>query len=137
MRIAILGAGLMGRAAAWDLARQEEISTLLLADADTGALASARSFLEERGISPGRLTTLEVDLSSADGATLAMDGSRAVLSAMQRTTSLPAAVTTLMLADGTISNTGAFPPEEAVRPELFLRAVADRGIRIESFQVKE
>jgi lysine 6-dehydrogenase len=81
LRIAILGAGLMGRAAAWDLARQEKISDLLLADADAGTLASARSFLEERGISPGRVTTLEVDLSSADGAARAMDGSRAVLSA--------------------------------------------------------
>ncbi len=43
----------MGRAAAWELARQGEVSELILEDGDTGTLAAAKAFLEalsDRGI---------------------------------------------------------------------------------------
>jgi len=44
MRIGVIGAGLMGRAIAWDMVRSEGVEHVLLLDNDTGRLESAKSF---------------------------------------------------------------------------------------------
>lgn len=44
MKIAVLGAGLMGRAAAWDLARSEGVEEVLLLDADEEQLKEGSKF---------------------------------------------------------------------------------------------
>lgn len=54
------------------------------------------------------------------------------LSAMMRTTGFPTSITALMLASGDISLTGCHPPERCVPPELFMEALRDRDIRIET-----
>jgi lysine 6-dehydrogenase len=72
----------MGRAAAWDLARHQEVASLLLVDSDTGALAAARAFLEERGVAPDRYRPQRADLSRPAEASAVMEGLDAVLSAV-------------------------------------------------------
>jgi lysine 6-dehydrogenase len=52
------------------------------------------------------------------------------LTAMQRTTGFPVAVAATMLAAGTVKKAGAFPPETAFEPELFIEAMRARGLAI-------
>ena len=59
------------------------------------------------------------------------------LSAMQRTTALPAAAITLLQADGTIDRCGVLPPESAVPAEPFLAALAGRGMEVVFTGLKE
>ncbi|MEB2312473.1 MAG: saccharopine dehydrogenase NADP-binding domain-containing protein [Sorangiineae bacterium] len=86
MRILVLGAGRMGRAAAWDLARQPGVEQVVLADRDPGALeraadelarllaplehpaaiATERADLEDSAALPALLSPYHVALSSAD-----------------------------------------------------------------------
>lgn len=49
MRILVVGSGLMGFAAAFDLARSREVETVTLADACEETLASARARIEKSG----------------------------------------------------------------------------------------
>ncbi len=53
------------------------------------------------------------------------------LTSMMRTTSFPAAIAAVMLADGTISQRGVLPPEVSIPPEPFLRELAERGVHVE------
>ena len=53
------------------------------------------------------------------------------LTSMMRTTSFPAAIVAVMLADGTISERGVLPPERAIPPDLLLRELDSRGVHIE------
>ena len=52
------------------------------------------------------------------------------LTSMMRTTSFPAAVTAMMMADGRISERGVLTPERCIPPELFIRELRSRGIDI-------
>jgi lysine 6-dehydrogenase len=52
------------------------------------------------------------------------------LTSMMRTTSFPAAVTALMMADGRITERGVLTPERCIPPDLFIEALRDRGIDI-------
>jgi lysine 6-dehydrogenase len=52
------------------------------------------------------------------------------LTAMQRTTGFPVAVAATMLADGTVKKAGAFAPEVAFEPDLFIKALKTRGLDI-------
>jgi len=59
------------------------------------------------------------------------------ITAMMRTTAYPVSVTAQMLARGEVARTGALPPEEAIPPAPFLRALADRGIDIRQEEMVE
>jgi lysine 6-dehydrogenase len=50
------------------------------------------------------------------------------LTAMQRTTGFPVAVAAASLARGDIKKAGAFPPEVALEPELFVEALERHGL---------
>ncbi len=52
------------------------------------------------------------------------------LTSMMRTTSFPAAVTALMMADGRITERGVLTPERCIPPDLFIEALRERGIDI-------
>ncbi len=52
------------------------------------------------------------------------------LTSMMRTTSFPAAVTALMMADGRITERGVLTPERCIPPEEFIEALRSRGIDI-------
>ncbi len=52
------------------------------------------------------------------------------LTSMMRTTSFPAAVTAMMMADGRITDRGVLTPERCIPPELFIEELRSRGIDI-------
>ncbi len=52
------------------------------------------------------------------------------LTSMMRTTSFPAAVTAMMMADGRITERGVLTPERCIPPEEFIEALRNRGIDI-------
>jgi len=60
-RYAVLGAGLMGRAAAYDLLRHQDTETVLLADSNRRALDECRSFLGDK-----RLETVILEATDRD-----------------------------------------------------------------------
>ncbi len=60
-KYAVLGAGLMGRAAAYDLLRHQDTETVLLADSNRQALAECRTFLADE-----RLETVVVEATDRD-----------------------------------------------------------------------
>ena len=49
---------------------------------------------------------------------------------MMRTTSFPAAVTAVMMADGTITERGVLTPERCIPPDPFIEALQTRGLDI-------
>jgi len=57
------------------------------------------------------------------------------LTSMMRTTSFPASVTAIMMADGTITERGVLPPERSIPPEPFIEALQERGLKIEVRQI--
>lgn len=52
------------------------------------------------------------------------------LTSMMRTTSFPAALTALMMADGRITERGVLTPERCIPPEPFIAGLRERGIDI-------
>ena len=52
------------------------------------------------------------------------------LTSMMRTTSFPAALTALMMADGHITERGVLTPERCIPPEPFIQGLRERGIDI-------
>ena len=52
------------------------------------------------------------------------------LTSMMRTTSFPASVTAMMMADGRITDRGVLTPERCIPPDLFIEALRARGIDI-------
>ena len=52
------------------------------------------------------------------------------MSAMMRTTGIPASITAQMLADGTITARGVVPPELSVPGDLMIAELQKRNIRI-------
>ncbi|MHA3963688.1 MAG: saccharopine dehydrogenase family protein [Candidatus Thorarchaeota archaeon SMTZ1-45] len=52
------------------------------------------------------------------------------LTSMMRTTSFPASVTAMMMADGRISKRGVLTPERCIPPKLFIDELRTRGIDI-------
>ena len=52
------------------------------------------------------------------------------LTSMMRTTSFPASVTAMMMADGRITERGVLTPERCIPPDLFIEALRERGIDI-------
>lgn len=52
------------------------------------------------------------------------------LTSMMRTTSFPASVTAMMMADGRISKRGVLTPERCIPPDLFIEELRTRGIDI-------
>ena len=53
------------------------------------------------------------------------------LSAMMRTTAFPASIVALMMARGQTTAKGALPQERCIPPEMFMRELAARGIKVE------
>ena len=53
------------------------------------------------------------------------------LTSMMRTTSFPAALTALMMADGRITERGVLTPERCIPPEPFIEGLRERGIDIQ------
>jgi lysine 6-dehydrogenase len=71
MKIAVLGAGLMGRAAAWDLIRSKGVERVLLADADKEQLRLGASFAgcaDTRILDAGDVTSVKKALHGYDAA---------------------------------------------------------------------
>lgn len=81
MRLVVLGAGLMGRAAAWELARHEG-AEVRVADGHTGALSAAQAFLDRAGSEVGRITFERADVERPEEAARVIEGADAVLSAV-------------------------------------------------------
>lgn len=52
------------------------------------------------------------------------------LTSMMRTTSFPAAVTAMMMADGRIKDRGVLTPERCIPPDIFIKELRERGINI-------
>ncbi|MFW9927741.1 MAG: saccharopine dehydrogenase C-terminal domain-containing protein, partial [Candidatus Thorarchaeota archaeon] len=52
------------------------------------------------------------------------------LTSMMRTTSFPASVTAMMMADGRISDRGVLTPERCIPPASFIEELRARGIEI-------
>jgi lysine 6-dehydrogenase len=52
------------------------------------------------------------------------------LTSMMRTTSFPASVTAMMMADGRITKRGVLTPERCIPPDLFIKELRSRGIDI-------
>lgn len=52
------------------------------------------------------------------------------LTSMMRTTSFPAAVTAMMMADGRIKDRGVLTPERCIPPDIFIQELRNRGIDI-------
>jgi lysine 6-dehydrogenase len=52
------------------------------------------------------------------------------LTSMMRTTSFPASVTAMMMADGRITERGVLTPERCIPPDLFIEELRNRGIDI-------
>lgn len=55
------------------------------------------------------------------------------LSAMMRTTAFPASIVALMMARGQTTDHGALPQERCIPPELFMRELARRDIRVQEY----
>jgi len=55
------------------------------------------------------------------------------LSAMMRTTAFPASIVALMMARGQTTSKGALPQERCIPPELFMRELAKREIRVQEY----
>lgn len=53
------------------------------------------------------------------------------LTSMMRTTSFPAAITAMMMADGRITERGVLTPERCIPPEPFIEELRNRGIDIQ------
>lgn len=53
------------------------------------------------------------------------------LTSMMRTTSFPASVTAMMMADGRITERGVLTPERCIPPDLFIEELRARGIDIQ------
>ncbi|MFO0567823.1 MAG: saccharopine dehydrogenase C-terminal domain-containing protein [Polyangiaceae bacterium] len=85
MRAMVLGAGRMGRVAAWDLARQPGVSSVRLVDHDASALQAAereiaKLLLETAPESPTRIEAQRYDLGDTRGLTRLLDGFDVALS---------------------------------------------------------
>ncbi|MBK7578604.1 MAG: saccharopine dehydrogenase NADP-binding domain-containing protein [Myxococcales bacterium] len=85
MRAMVLGAGRMGRAAAWDLARQPGVEVVRLVDRDADALAVAEHEVSKllRETSPEATTKIDAqryDLSETSGLVRLLDGFDVMLS---------------------------------------------------------
>ncbi len=85
MRAVVLGAGRMGRAAAWDLARQPGMGAVKLVDHDEDALSNAAREIERQltgktGGGAARIETARGDLDDTAGLPSLMEGSDVVLS---------------------------------------------------------
>jgi lysine 6-dehydrogenase len=57
------------------------------------------------------------------------------LTSMMRTTSFPAAVAAVMMADDTITDHGVLPPERSIPPQPFIAALQERGLNIDVKQI--
>src|SRR4051812_36749331 len=75
MKILVLGAGMQGRACAFDLLRNPALERLTLADADAAGLAGARAFLKS-----GKVKTARVDAGDPAAAKKLMKGHDVVVS---------------------------------------------------------
>jgi lysine 6-dehydrogenase len=76
-----------------------------------------------RGLRSGRQQTLIYDI-------IEHFDKHAGLSAMMRTTAFPASIVAQMMASGETTSKGAIPQERCIPPNLFIRALASRGIRL-------
>ncbi|MBM3318117.1 MAG: saccharopine dehydrogenase NADP-binding domain-containing protein, partial [Candidatus Eisenbacteria bacterium] len=77
MRLAVLGAGMVGRAMVYDLCRQDDVDEVLVADRDAG---KAREVAERYGAGKARGRALDVTDREAVGGFI--EGSRAALGAV-------------------------------------------------------
>ena len=57
------------------------------------------------------------------------------LSAMMRTTAFPASIVALMMARGETTTKGALPQERCIPPDLFMKELAARTIRVNEYWV--
>jgi lysine 6-dehydrogenase len=55
------------------------------------------------------------------------------LSAMMRTTAFPASIVALMMARGQTTSKGALPQERCILPDLFMKELAKREIRVDEY----
>jgi len=77
MRILLIGAGMMGRAIAYDLAQHEDVKEILIADRDRGKAEELTGWLADRRAIPQRL-----DVSAPRAVREIMDGCAAAISAV-------------------------------------------------------
>ncbi len=77
MRILLLGAGMMGRAIAYDLLRHQELTELIIADRERKRAEALVEWLADR-----RATPLRLDVSAPRAVREAMDGCRVAVSAV-------------------------------------------------------
>jgi saccharopine dehydrogenase-like NADP-dependent oxidoreductase len=70
------------------------------------------------------LSTLRVEVSGEERKVYS------TIDTMARLTGIPASVGTIMLARGDVKEYGVLPPEACIQPDIFLREVAERGIKI-------
>ena len=77
MKILVLGAGLMGRAAAFDLVRNKDITDVVLADRDSEQLKAASQF-----VNSSKLSTFPLEVTNPGAVESLMKGCDAILSAV-------------------------------------------------------
>lgn len=77
MKISVLGAGAIGSAIAWDLARREEVSHVQIVDHKTSALAAVM-----RDVDSSKLRTARVDVRDERRLAAALAGSACVISSV-------------------------------------------------------
>jgi lysine 6-dehydrogenase len=81
MKLLVIGAGMMGSAAAYDMARQAQVSEVTLADSDTRRAKDAASRVNKLSGSK-KVRAVEVDASNPKKAAKVMKGQDGVLSAV-------------------------------------------------------
>src|SRR5262249_56679357 len=82
MRMLVLGAGMQGSAAAFDLLRQDDVEEVRLADVAVGTLKPfLQPYLTDGPSNPRRLRTIALDVKDAAAVQRALAGGDAALSA--------------------------------------------------------
>ena len=77
MRVLLIGAGMMGRAVAYDLVRRKEVREVLIADRDRGKAEEIADWLSDRRVTPQRL-----DVSAPRAVREIMEGCAVAISAV-------------------------------------------------------
>src|ERR1700742_282690 len=81
MKILVIGAGMMGRAAAYDMARSERVQSVTLADNDAARLKQAVQQVNQLA-GGDKVQAVQLDAADTDAALKIMRGHDGVLSAV-------------------------------------------------------
>jgi len=116
MKYTVIGAGMMGSAAGYDLAHSNPADEIVLADINMQETQAAKSI--GPNVKPLRLD----DNIHADMV--------AVMTAMMRKTAFPTSIIAQMLAKGVITERGVLPPENCVPGATMIEELGKRNLKI-------